>query len=551
MPHEIYLPEAVSNYKEARKFLFESWLLVGLRNSTKKRLIKNESFLLHGGLAALSLPPVNDLTWQDELNRAHIFRILENDTLLKTILPYRVYDAFLAGKLESNISANAEEEAYINFELGSYLGLQESLGKGFSLEEMVSKFLRLPQGNKNYLLPEMIRYYKIPSSDALLPINNPMSAYSSFSLFQEIASAKKKALSLTPLELGQKSPNEVRAIEALKRLNLSDALSKANESLDLGISPVHFNNDYEDLQITTSGVDLKKMSPSQIRELADLAHSCSDSCQFYHGSVRKLKKIELIAPVNPELFGEALYQKWKKKGKERLKVLIPAQADEATIAGIMDHLLAKKDFQQENILKDFSWTLSDLCITPLLRVYAYLKERGILDSKIGDIKILSMNVFNWNSYGEKFDFIAADHFIELFANKPSLLESLIGNLAQNGQLILTTRCGLKNEELTEELLMENFYTMVDLTINQLLSETEELFQGDDLDGETWYIKYAEYAKKNKERVHQLISLLLYRKLREVIPFSSKGELNDLINPISKKYEVEDIGPGKVKIVVDN
>src|SRR3989344_3372067 len=93
------------------------------------------------------------------------------------------------------------------------------------------------------------------------------------------------------------------------------------------------------------GVNLKILSNEEILSLANGAY-CEPSCATYHSHVTNQKALgELIALVDSALFSEKLmetYNSWKKEDLPgRFSVLIPAQADETTIGGILDYLALK------------------------------------------------------------------------------------------------------------------------------------------------------------------------------------------------------------------
>lgn len=291
---------------------------------------------------------------------------------------------------------------------------------------------------------------------------------------------------------------------------------------------------------------MERLEPDEIDVLADKAEYCSDVCQFYHGRVRFLKELEnLIAPVDAELFGESLlerYQKWKENVQERgrrFRVLIPAQADGTTIGGIFDYL-DDQGISQEEVIEKFSFELADLCVTSLLRVYAELKRRRLLKAMDDNIQIRSMDVFRWPQEEAKFDFICTDHFIDLFSPKgefsqKNLLLSLVKSLAPDGQIVLTTRCGSLEKPLEVQDILNGFYEKVDKHIERLLEQLRE--------------------SREVSLVHELIALLLYRQLREVYPFKTEEDLAELLDQVSNYSEeiidcqIERLEEGKVKIVI--
>lgn len=283
------------------------------------------------------------------------------------------------------------------------------------------------------------------------------------------------------------------------------------------------------------GVNLATLKPEEINELAKHGYFCDPSCHRYHGDVDMYKSLqELIAPVDASVIGERLletYNQWQRSGdlRNKFRILIPAQADEKTIAGLLDYLHAHGIYDSE-IKKTMSFVLADLCVTPLLRAYAELKERELL--KI--THIVSMDVFHWKDDGETFHFIATDHFIDLFAptTQRALIESLTSCLADGGELVLTTRCGRKNPISATEI-MNDFHQRVDLQILTLLNLLNANHGSEEATDHTVF--------KTKTQVAQAIySLLVYRQLRNVYPFRNIASLKSLLIQIGKQVEEDDV-----------
>lgn len=285
------------------------------------------------------------------------------------------------------------------------------------------------------------------------------------------------------------------------------------------------------------GVDLRKLSSSEILELAKDGKLCDPSCQEYHSAVDKYKALgEFIAPVDPWVFGEQLlnqYHSWQKgqQRKEKFMVLIPAQADETTITGILAYL-SENDVSQEEIKENFYFVLADLCPTPLLKIYAHLKEKKMLDVA----NIVSMNVVYWrDELEEKFDFVAADHFIDLFPpegelNQQEVIATLIDSLAAAGRLVLTIRCGT-DEVLTKEKIMDDFHTRCFNELEQLIDELER--SGSESD-DMYTGSLCKIFPTKQDLARGIYSLAAYLNLRDVYPIATIEVLSQVMRTLQER-----------------
>ncbi len=176
--------------------------------------------------------------------------------------------------------------------------------------------------------------------------------------------------------------------------------------------------------------------------------------------------------------------------------------------------------------------MADLCPTPLLRIYTSLRDRDLLDIA----NIVSMDVFNWaEALEEKFDFVAADHFVDLFSskgrfNQTRVLLTLMQALTPGGTLALTVRCGTEGKELTRDQVMNDFYTRCQQALAFLTSELERT---DTTEGDLYKGKYSNIFSTKQELARGIYTLASYLTLRDVNPFANTETLSHLLEEIKR------------------
>jgi hypothetical protein len=304
------------------------------------------------------------------------------------------------------------------------------------------------------------------------------------------------------------------------------------------------------------GVNLGQLSSEEVMQLLN-GDYCDKQCQYYHGNVGWLKTLgEFIAPVDAKLFGEHIldsYVKWRTDRYERrerkFRVLIPAQADETTIGGILDYL-EKRGLTAADIKKSFHFELADLCVTPLVKVRAELKRKNM--SELAEIA--SSDVFTWPDRvwrgGKGFHLICADHFIDLFPpegpfGQRQLLIAMVRSLAPDGKIVLTTRCGLQTNPLSREKLLYQFAQKVGFHVLGLAKKI----------GRTTPEDYFDDAARERvlQYINTLFTLLYYRQLRDVYPFQTTEDLKKVLRSLNERFavrsEISRLEEDKVKFVM--
>jgi len=481
------------------------------------------------------LPSSKDRSKEHVIHSSHVMRMF---VLGHEIVRYHAQRRFERRSEDPLSPYSEEEQALVDFFTQIYSRLLDERWTGkMSLEELVLYSFR-PFAYGFSDLPYGVSIKRsIPIGDRILLLPRmPRTAFEACELIDKVVKAEIERLKE---ELGPRrfrlefEPGSIIPRRALRRLceavdsgylPLFELTRRTREFYEEAAVPISMILGIFEQQGVNIGVDLRspRMGPAEIRALG--AGYCDYACYFYHAFVHELKALgELVAPVDAELFGEAMlkrYKKWKcSPTSARFRVLIPAQADETTISTILDYL--EFHIGREEIIGNFHFTLSDLCVTPLLRVYAELKEGEWLNAMGDNIDIRTMDVLRWQNREVKFDFICTDCFIDLFTDdgefsKRNVLISLINSLARGGQIVLTTRCGTQERPLSSKILLEDFNEKVDQYILALLDQLEE----------------APDEVSRIGTVNTLITLLFYRQLREVYPFSTEKSVERLLQEVN-------------------
>lgn len=441
---------------------------------------------------------------------------------------------------ESPIDGELKLRAFLLRQLG------HNLGYGFDLETLAREFIRTPKMRiGQHFPPEAVEQYILtPSGKQFKPTDQRPVAHWTDRDWLDFVSSQEI---LSPEELA----------------TLQTALTSGEQPY------VNFRDEF-DAQTPLSafpdwGVDLRSLSSAEIYELAEHGLFCQRGCRGYHTNTGLYKQEELVAEVETKLFGERLLPKIRERltarragqiaTERKLIVLIPAQADETTITGVINYLV-NQGISYTVLSDEVSLILADRCVTPLLKIKATHKD-SILDKQM---QLVSMNALSWGQNGDydPIDFACADHLLELFpledprpselfprADQRHLLLSLIGSLARGGELVLTTRCGISQEEL-----MQHFYERVDLRIAQKLDSLEYFASRDDAVSPP-----SEQLLERLVEVRNIFALLEFRRDRQVYPFPTQNTLEDLVREVERElgrpftYQIDNIRPGKVRLII--
>ncbi|MBI4065100.1 hypothetical protein HY409_01905 [Candidatus Gottesmanbacteria bacterium] len=496
----------------------DSWLTEGVPLHIVDQLARSQPFLELAGLWALpaSFRP-SDLITKDSI-RPHVVEYFgAHDEVLRYVVKQKLLEAATRTHPTEIFELHEYQGAIIELHTRLLLDLLNHRGMDYSIETLAEMFIRPPV----WEFPEGLQENFL---EAFVQAKNG----TRYKIFLPHLKERRKwkpedwDLNLSTMhELTYEDRTYIRNEIAARRqpyINLS--IGQAEPNTPLTARPAF-------------GVNLATLTPEEINKLAQHGYFCDPTCHRYHGDVDMYKSLqELIAPVDAAVIGERLLERYNiwaktKKRKEKFRVLIPAQADETTIAGLLDYLQSHNIHEQE-IHNNFSFVLADLCVTPLLRVYAEVKKRKLL--KIANI--VSMDVFNWKNDGETFHFIAADHFIDLFPPEIQklLIVSLTNCLTADGELVLTTRCGI-NRPINAQDVMNDFYHRTDGQISRLLKKLN--------------------TNPSIQVAQAIYALLVYRQLRKVYPFTNLSSLNTALSTLAG-YDAfaAVIGKNKARITVN-
>lgn len=522
-----------------------SWIFTGIKPEHTARLLASDGFMRYAGLAALPVDLRSDSAMSFEAMRLYVAGNFAANDLAYNLPTWERYKADLLTTHPFYLFPE-EEYAGADLKLNTYLlvDLLIHLGHGYTIETLGQHFIRprwwrLPDNIPEdvlelYLKSKRGRFYK-PTDQKWARWNN-----------------EREWIDEIHKVWGEEDDDIKTVITDIREGRQPYVSIKSNLDVNTLVAKAHW------------GVRLATLEVQEIRKLTEHGFLCHPSCQYYHGYSDKLKALgELIAPVDAELFGEKLYARYrewqnnKSEGK-KFKVLIPAQADEKTMEGILTYLMTHGVSHKE-IGENFYFVLADLCATPLLKVYAHLKDLQLLEIA----NIVSMDVFNWgDEKEEKFDFIAADHLIDLFPpegnyNQIAVLRSLVNALVPDGELVLTARCGTVLP-ITSEGVMKDFYRRVDKQIEKLLNNLEVRGREGILRLSVNRLipaKTDDMFITSQNVARAIYALLVYRQLRQVHPFSTIGSLERLLGSLQQEmgitYDIETFPrkSDKVNIVI--
>lgn len=430
---------------------------------------------------------------------------------------------------ESPIDGELKLRAFLLRQLG------HNLGYGFSLETLAKEFIRTREMRigQHYPPGAVEQYILTPTGKQFKPADQAkVTSWSDRDWLEYVSSH------------GGVSPAE--------EVTLKTALLSGQQPY------VQFRDEFDaDTPLSAFpdwGVDLRRLTAAEIYELAEHGLFCQRECRGYHTNTGLYKQEELVAAVETKLFGERLLPKIRERLAARrsgqtstgrkLTVLIPAQADETTVAGMIDYMV-NQGISHAELSDEVSLVLADWCLTPLLKI-----KGAFIDSVLAkQMQLVSMNAFSWGEEGDydPFDFVGADHLLELFprADQQHLLLSLVGSLAPEGELVMTTRCGI-----SQGMLMQQFKTHVDLRIAQKLDSLESSADGADTASPP-----SEQLLDRLVKVRDIFALLEYRRDRQVYPFPTHDALADLVQEVEQKHSrplthrIDDVRPGKVRLII--
>lgn len=498
--------------------LSSHWMFTGVDNAIVGKLIESPYFLRYVGLFAPPQELVQGVSMPSDSMRQYVAGV---HAATDFVLNQLTWQHFREGQKFDHPLILFPREEYLGAELKLntmlLIDLLNHRGMGYTIETLAQKFIRPDRWSLKHGIPENALDLYVRSFDGVIfrPENQ-----------QEAKMWWPRDWIKELRNFGNLSESELEVLQS----DL-EYCRQPYVNLNYGAesdTPLHVRPNW--------GVNLATLDPYEIKKLAKHGRLCDPSCHCYHGYVDEYKALnELIAPVDREVIGRKLltqYSDWLSRrtdgNKDRFKVLIPAQADETTIAGLLDFMM-DQGISYWDIKRDFYFVLADLCVTPLLRVYSEMKGRDLLSNS----NIVSMDAFAWDKDGETFDFIAADHFIDLFPedgiySQQNLLRSLVGSLEEGGELVLTTRCGV-GQDLTADDVMGQFYARVDQQLEVLSSQLDESSAG------STTLK----TLIGKEGIARAIyALLIYRQLRHVYPFRTINTLNELLTQV--EHEAGDI-----------